>query len=505
MIARAAVLAAALLFVLGAAAGAQDDALLPNLDNLFQFPRPTPRPVSPAAQEAPQPLWGTHDTGTEREQSLGRPFYTRRTSADGEFERTQFLWPIWLYQRAGEQRRIHLLPVYYYQRDVHRYGDMVDDERDWALFPLLWGGSSTRDGDYLALFPVAGTLKGLLAKDEIRFVAFPVWFQWRVNDHVSTSWFWPIYTHGTGGGKETRRLWPLYGYTTKEGHYDRRFYAWPFIYREDFDLGTARPGYRSMTWPFWTMEDSTLRDYRSVLWPFFSVEENHRHQYREVAAPWPFFVRATGARDRFQVWPLFTGTRREGRETHRFAGPIGSYTKDTSEAGVTRSELSVAMILREERIVWEETGERYQFSRVWPFFDYETWPDGASRTNVLSFLPFRDRRGFEYQYAPAYTVYHHERRPDGSRLSWAFWNLYRHERTAEREEWRLGPGLHYASDLRAGTSEFQLLGGLLGMRRDGRARSLQLGWVADIPLGRRPRPATPEATVYAAIPETVGQ
>lgn len=475
------------------------------LSVLFRFPRATAAPAKPPPLDRPAPLVGARPADGELAQRVVRPFYTRRASADGTFARTQALWPLWLDEREGEHHKRMLFPLYWYERDVHRYGDVADDETDWILFPLLWGGTSTVDGDYFAFVPFYGTLKDQLARDEIRFVAFPVWSQIRDHGYVGTTWFWPIYTRGSGGGREVFRLWPLYTRQRKVGWYDRRFHPWPFVYREEFDLASDRPGRRGSNWPFWTWEHSTARDYRAVLWPFFSVEENHRHGYREVAAPWPFFVRRTGASDKLQLWPFFTGTRNGGRETHRFAGPIGLYTKDTSEDGVARSQLAVALVLREDRITWEATGDRYLYSRVWPLFDYEEWPDGESRTNVLSLLPFRDARGFGYQYAPVYTLYHHERRADGTRVSWALWDLYRHERTAARNEWRLGPLMRYAMNERTDSAEFSLLGGLLGLRSEGDARFLRLAWGPSMHLGRRPEQDAAPTRVAEALPALIGR
>ncbi len=497
------VLAAACCLGIGARAWAQDAESGAPVPNLFGFTRPTTAPAVPEPQAAPEPLVGM-ELEAEMHERVVRPFYTRRASADGTYLRTQVLWPLWLYERKDERRRIQLLPLYYYFRDVHRYGDVVDDESDWSLFPVVWGGRSTRDGGYFAIFPLGGQMKGLIARDEIRFALFPLWFQIRDKGHVATSWLWPIFTRGHGGGMDTFRLWPLYGRRVKHGKYDRRFYAWPFVYREEFDLHRAQPGRRGMTWPFWTYEHSARRDYRSVLWPFFSVLDHHQGNYREVAAPWPFFVRRDGASRKRQVWPLFTGFTSGGRETHHVAWPFIFYSKDTSEVGVTRSQTSVALFLREERIVWHERDEQYLYSRVWPFFNYEQWPDGSSRTNLLSPLWFRDPQGFDYQYAPVFTLYHHERHPDGSKLSWALWNLYRHERTAERNEWRVGPLVRYAADATADTRRFDLLGGLLGIGREQGVRSLRLAWIIKIPLGRRRAEPARVAGQEDGLPSHVG-
>lgn len=478
---RAAILVVLCGWAWGAPAAAQGTDL--GLGSALNLSRPTQAPPTPEPLTSPDPVVGI-ELNAEMEERVVRPFYTRRASRDGTYLRTQVLWPLWLYERHNEKRRIQLLPLFYYYRDVHRYGDVVDDERDWSLFPLVWGGSSTRDGGYFAVFPLGGMVRDLVARDEVRFALFPLWLQIRDKGHVSTSWLWPIYTRGRGGGKRTFRLWPFYGRTTKENKYDRRFYAWPFVYREEFDLDRPQPGRRSMTWPFWTTETSARRRYRSVLWPFFSRTDHYKNEYTEVAAPWPFFVRRTGKSDKLQLWPFFTGFKNAGRESHHVLGPLIRYSKDTSEPGVVRSQTSVALVLREERIVWEDTGALYQYARVWPVFDHERWPDGGSRTNFPSPLWFRDKRGFGYQYAPVYTLYHHERHPDGEKLSWALWNLYRHERTAEHNIWRVGPALRYAADYVADTRRFDVLGGAIGVHRDGDSRSLRLGWGLKVPLGR---------------------
>src|SRR5262245_15352461 len=94
-----------------------------------------------------------------------------------------FLWKGITYDRFGEEYRFQVLQLLSFaggntqsETNVHRF----------TLFPIYFQQRSRiPEKNYTALFPIYGTLKQRLFRDEIRFVLFPIYGQTRKRDVVT--------------------------------------------------------------------------------------------------------------------------------------------------------------------------------------------------------------------------------------------------------------------------------------------------------------------------------
>ncbi|UCD56909.1 MAG: hypothetical protein JSV16_13965, partial [Candidatus Hydrogenedentota bacterium] len=183
-----------------------------------------------------------------------RPIYVEREAADDSEKKVQFLWPIYLYRRSDQDVTIRVLPVYTYRRDVYAYKDGHEYDVDYMLFPFVYGGSSTEEGGYFALFPVAGKLKNFLGRDEIRFFLFPLYVEYSKDELRQRNYLWPVLSFSGGGDYSGLRVWPLFGYFEKRGEYRKEFWLWPIFHHQTFDLDREQSGERLLIFPLYARE-----------------------------------------------------------------------------------------------------------------------------------------------------------------------------------------------------------------------------------------------------------
>jgi hypothetical protein len=125
-------------------------------------------------------------------------------------ERTQaeFLYPLVSFDQYGSQYRFHIVQFVSWSGGQGNAG--LGKDR-FTLFPFWFSQRSDDPAEsYRALVPFYGHLKGRLFRDEIRFVAMPLWVQTRKRDVVTDNYFAP-FVHVRTGAAQGWQVWPLYG------------------------------------------------------------------------------------------------------------------------------------------------------------------------------------------------------------------------------------------------------------------------------------------------------
>lgn len=278
---------------------------------------------------------------------------------------------------------------------------------DWLALVLFAGGSDPEEGSYFAFFPLAGSLKGYLARDEIRFVAFPAYAWVRDGERRSAHVLWPIFNRVWGGDWSGWRLWPFFGrYRSRapDGRlrYDRLFVLWPFYTRRRDDL-LRDPTDLVFVAPFYGERVNSRSETRTYLWPFFQTHHDRKSGATTYAGYlFPFRV-GPGQTD---VWPFF-GTKAtavkteiggEIRRTYReFAlWPIQRY--EWAEDGLEESSrLWILPFFWRFHYIRKDTLQTRSELKVWPLFEYRDGPEGAA-FDLFSPLWFR-REEYERSYA----------------------------------------------------------------------------------------------------------
>ncbi|MCO5171397.1 MAG: FHA domain-containing protein [Planctomycetes bacterium] len=321
-----------------------------------------------------------------------RPLVQARGTADGERVEGHALFPLGLYERTPTSRRVRLYPVY--QRTQRIDPDGFPDD-DTIVFPFMFTGTHPVEGSYLYLFPFGGTLKGLLGKDEVVGVLFPLYAWTRDRDMETHHVLWPLISWTSGGGASGFRVLPFYGRQQKRDEdgnlvYDRTSVLWPLLHWAN-DGTNSRNRFESLVlFPLFGRTRSGWRDDDVVLWPFFRWWHDKKTGYREWRLPFPFFVRGSGPEhERLDLWPFFGYRQRGGYTRHFLLWPLGRREVQETEEYVDRRLWALPLFWRMHRQYTDGRGEDVRTS-VWPLLRWTSKHDGGFEVRFPAPLWFED-------------------------------------------------------------------------------------------------------------------
>ena len=173
-----------------------------------------------------------------------------------------------------------------------------------------------------------------------------------------------------------------------------------------------------------------------VLPPFFSYTETDAA--RRWRLPWPFFDwERSAVRDRLSVWPFWEqirgyayGTRAEEERTWRVGWKLVENTELTTDRTREVRFNFFPFFTWERR--WRKAGKpqggegaealQASYLRIWPFWSSET-VDGRTRSRTLELMPFRHGEGIERNWAPFWSLWEKDERPDGRTRHSLLWNV----------------------------------------------------------------------------------
>lgn len=416
------------------------------------------------------PIWQELESPERREVRV-RPVYRR--IEEGDETTVEVLWPLFSrYERPGREKT-RVFPFFFHQRYEDPGGA---HDMDWGLFPILYGGSDTEEGDYFLFFPFWGNLKGLLAKDEMRFRFFPLYLDTHEDDgYDSTHLIWPIVSWGDGGGRSDFRILPFYSHRESEGKSEYTSVMWPFVSWGRAALDTEHPSTNFLFFPFYGQIESDVAWSRTVLFPLY-MGSGAEGGYRDLNLLWPIFRSRTGpdGPQALRVWPLFSRTHDEekGVKEDWYLWPFVWDTDIPNGAGRFRN-FQVVPVWRSTTRTNPDGTLRDRELQVWPLFKRREGGDGSVRLTALAPIPFVDLESFEASWDWLWTILDHRSAAGGSSTDLLF-GLIQHRTSAEGTYAGLSILLEYAS--RREATKVEVLKGLLGWEEDAAGSGVRLLW-----------------------------
>ena len=377
-----------------------------------------------------------------------RPFYS--SSVDGERWHKDYLWPLYMRKGFKDETAGQLL-FFGYSQD---FSPETDRHRNWVL-PFYFQGTDAAGEDYFALFPLGGTIHEFLGRDRIWFALFPLYAESEINEVHTTSVLWPIGSKTTGEGIDRFRVWPLYGRSSLEGEFEKQFVLWPF-YNSVRYTNERNPGGGFVLIPFYGHVVTERGEDQWWLPPFFRYSRGEGQ--RMIHAPYPFIQWSDGEVYRRYFWPLY-GRKVSGNLTRQFwCWPV-AWASRVRRVDYDQRLVSVLPVFQYEAKAAKqatesnEPGEVFErYWKVWPLMSWERNQED-SRFRMLELWPLRNTAGIERNWAPLWTLYRREQ-VDGTVGHHLLWGLYRQSRGEASSEW-------------------SLLKGLVGYKKNGSDRSLQ--------------------------------
>jgi hypothetical protein len=424
------------------------------------------------------------------EEDIGlRPLFDVRKTEKEDRTEVSWLFPLGEYERKGEDKRVRFYP--FYLRDVRVDPDGFKHDTTVCFPPGLFAGTHPLHGDFVYLFPFGGTMYGLLGKDEIVGVLFPL-YAWTKDRGVETNHvIFPLVAWWSGGDEKATqegfRVLPFYGHqkkVTAEGLtvFERHTVLWPFVTWVHEEKNSRNPYDSIFIFPFWGKTRSGWRDEDTVLWPLFRYMHDKQEHYEEWRAPFPFFFygreddsKDAVAHSRFDIWPLF-GVRTRGDSYFRqfFLFPFERYERQETDEYTDRRFWFAPFLYWKSRVGKKAANEgeklasagstdeapwSEQKTRVWPFVRYERKKEGDVELHALCPLWFDDPNlNFETILDPLYRVFRYVDRHDGSSELDVLLGLYEHRRKADGStRWNVFGGLVGHQTTAAGVGTVKLL------------------------------------------------
>ncbi|OUU23423.1 MAG: hypothetical protein CBC13_05605 [Planctomycetia bacterium TMED53] len=375
------------------------------------------------------------------------PFYSSAKSTN--LSETRILWPLYMDRSEPDENQTWIIPLYH--RSAYRHADGRWDI-DGFLLPLILWGSDPKEGDYLALGPFGGTIKGLLGKDRIDYLMFPLWARLQDRSQISEHYLFPIAGLDDGPLRKGWRVFPFYGESTgytMDGRIrdQSRTIMWPFWNEKMSRLDTDNPIHSWWLWPFYGEIKSDDRLLRSVAFPFWYEEHDSRNNVSSwTLLPWTIGT-LDGQWNRVELYPFWGFHDQPGLSRGFTLWPL--YQWESQNAGDRKRE--VRRFFPFWRSIDDSKSGKLETSNrlLWPLARWGTDSEGETKGSFPALLPFDAPRGFGWSHGRSTQLARWKYDDQG----WDFELL-----------WGLLTSKNRSSNL-----EFSLLGGLLAKEADPRS------------------------------------
>ena len=375
-----------------------------------------------------------------------------------DFSEFDLLYPLITYDRFGPEYRFQIMQLFafaggqtYSETNVHRF----------TLFPIYFHQwSDIPERNYWALLPVYGHLKGRLFRDEIHFVAWPLYSRARKRDVVTWNFPYPLLHTRLGDGLHGWQFWPFFGTEHKDvgsrtnlwgetepvGGHDRYFVLWPLYFNSRSGIGTTNEVKEEALLPAYSVYRSPNRDSSTFLWPFGVTHTVDREKkFDEWGTPWPIVVFTRGeGKYTSRIFPLFSEARTDTHTSRWYLWPVYKYNRvhsDPLDRERTRILLYLYSDVSEKNT---ETGAERQRRDFWPLFTWHRDLNGNTRLQILSILEpiLPNNKSIERNYSPLWALWRSQRNAHtGASSQSLLWNLYRRDHTPEAKKCSLLFGL----------------------------------------------------------------
>lgn len=417
------------------------------------------------AAHALGPLYSEHHAPDGTAQQVWRPFLFWQQDARGET--AHFLYPLFSWEAAADHRSFTLFRIINY-----RLATRPDAGTDtgFDVWPLYF---SRDTGDpatsYRALLPVAGTIKHRFGKDELNWVAFPLYFHVTAKDRHTRYTPWPFVRTISGGGHRGFEFWPLGGRRERAGDYREQFYLWPLIYRQERNLSAAQPDIRLGVLPFYTRDTGPAYSNENYLWPFFGYTHRTAPQrYHETRYFWPLLVQGRGEDRHVNRWaPFYSHSIVKGQDKTWVLWPLWRRAKwADGDLAQERTQLLLFLYWSTQQRSLSRPAAAPAYKRhYWPLAS--VWDNGAGRRQVQVLSPleifFPHNEPVRRIYSPLFALYRHDQRAPGDTRWSLLWNAVSRTRSPALDEFHLGP--LYGTRRDATGERITLGAGLLSWRR----------------------------------------
>jgi hypothetical protein len=423
-------------------------------------------PAGLVTTQALGPIIEGKRTADGANQSVVRPLWLQQDNERGS--RGHFLYPLVSWETAAAYRTFSIFQVINFRREAMGGGAPRQGFDVWPLYFSRETGDP--ETSYRALLPVAGTIKHRFGRDQLDWVAFPLYFHVEQRGRHTHYTPWPFIRRIHGEGHRGFEFWLIAGQRGRENDYREQFYLWPLIYKQERNLSEPVPDVKFGVLPFYTRDTGLGFVQENYLWPFFGYTHRTEPQrYDETRYFWPLLVQGRGDDRHVNRWaPFYTHSVVKGYEKTWLMWPLVRRAKWTDgNIAQERTQFLFFLYWSNEQRSLSRPGVAPAYKRhFWPLAS--VWDNGAGRRQLQLLSPlevfFPHNDPVRQLYSPLVALYRYdERAPDDVRWS-LLWNAVSSRRAPGEREFHLGPLFGTHRD--AAGERITIGAGILSWRRD---------------------------------------
>jgi hypothetical protein len=417
------------------------------------------------------PIFESRHTAGGDELLAMRPFYSYAFNAAENLYRRQMLYPVLMTKGKDAEMEWHFLLLFnYHDFDIN---DPYSKYRLW-LIPIYFQGRDVNGTPYLAIFPLAGSIREFIVFDEFRFALFPLALSARINDVRTTAAVWPILARTTGGGNDRLSIFPLFGYSKLRAESEKYYFLWPIWTYAHYNRPQS-PGYGYILFPFYGRVKLENQSSHMFIPPLFRFAQGTNQDL--TYCPWPFIQDTAGAENRLYLWPLLGSKNRDTSKYAFFLWPLGMrFEQSAPFYNHTRFIFFPVLYATSTRGSFDKPERKMDQEcrtlKVWPLFSYVS-DTGKKRFSLPSIFPYRDYDAIERNYAPFWTIYTHSSFKGASEDE-LFWGLINLRQSESEERFSLFPLISVGREKKSGQFTWSFLKGLIAREKAGEKRRIRL-------------------------------
>ncbi len=411
-----------------------------------------------------------------------RPLFSQVEDPARDRSVLEYTWPVASSRTVQDETSWRFLFFFGFN---HTTNDPGDRYRTW-LIPFYFQGRDASGETYRAVFPLGGTIRDFLGRDEVSFFLFPLYSTSALNEISTINFLWPLISKTTSetGHIERGRVFPFYGYNRHEGKFDKQFILWPLYSDVKYYYDEGHGG-GHILFPLYGWLNLDTEKTLWLLPPFFRFTDGEREDI--MHAPWPFIQRRVGdGVNKLYIWPVWGRKIVEERDTRFLLWPFFWAESDRRPGEHIERFLAVPFFSHVKVTSTNETAEvlarRHKF---WPLYSYRRDGD-ASRLRLVELWPFAEAPAVERNWAPFWSLYTRSTK-GGDVDSELLWGLYRHQRRGDEGRYvSLFPIADYRRE--GETRGWNLLKGLMGYERKGSQKNFRLLYIIRWETGKDAEP-----------------
>ena len=412
----------------------------------------------------------------DKEVVLFRPFAARyKYNLHGNYREENYL----LYPLGREYRQKDhlywstLLGLFNYElRETDRR------LQEGAFYPFYFFKKGfSKEADYAAIWPLGGTVKNFLGRDQSDWFLWPLWVKTKNNGTINYWFPWPFLNKCTGNA-DGFGFWPLGGHFFQKDVYDKRYVLWPLFYHHVYFQDNAiKKGFL----PFYAYECSPNIKDLSIFWPIWGHRWEKTPRYEEYRILWPLWVQGRGVERNVNRWaPFYTHSenKRLKHEKTWYLWPLIKHQRwEEHGVDIQQEQFMYFIFWHQEQKDCKTKKFLARKTHFWPFYSYWENNQGCKQLQMLSPFEvfFQGNKVVQDVYTPLFSLYRYNENSYGVEQSFLF-NMFREKRTMNDE---VTMNFSFLLDYKNTQQEksISLLKGLFEYKKINNEKSLKLFWM----------------------------